>query len=97
MPFLDPSESGCRTVVGRRALERVPGHRRLLLAGERGGLSELLTPPEEAGILLGITRQAVLEAAGGCLTRPDGSAFLYGKTAEGYRNGPFIAWGRGPS
>ena len=36
---------------------------------------------------------AVLEAAGGRVTRPDGSAFTYGKVADGYRNGPFIAWG----
>lgn len=36
---------------------------------------------------------AVLRAAGGCVKRPDGSAFLYGKAAEGYRNGPFVATG----
>jgi 3'(2'), 5'-bisphosphate nucleotidase len=37
--------------------------------------------------------QAVLEAAGGRVTRPDGAAFPYGKAAEGWRNGPFVAWG----
>ena len=37
--------------------------------------------------------QAVLEAAGGRVTRPDGGAFTYGKATDGYRNGPFIAWG----
>lgn len=36
---------------------------------------------------------SVLNAAGGTVTRPDGSAFQYAKTADGYRNGPFIAWG----
>ncbi len=35
---------------------------------------------------------AVLAAAGGYVTHPDGSEFTFGK-AE-YRNGPFIAWGR---
>ncbi|MGG5808385.1 3'(2'),5'-bisphosphate nucleotidase CysQ [Falsiroseomonas sp. CW058] len=40
--------------------------------------------------------QAVLEAAGGRVTRPDGAPFLYGKAAQGYRNGPFVAWGREP-
>lgn len=41
--------------------------------------------------------QAVLQAAGGCVARPDGSPFVYGKAADGYRNGPFIAWGREPA
>jgi 3'(2'), 5'-bisphosphate nucleotidase len=40
---------------------------------------------------------AVLQAAGGRVTRPDGSPFAYGKSADGYRNGPFIAWGREPT
>lgn len=37
---------------------------------------------------------AVLEAAGGRVTQPDGSAFLYAKTETDYLNGPFVAWGR---
>jgi 3'(2'), 5'-bisphosphate nucleotidase len=38
--------------------------------------------------------QAVLEAAGGRVTLPDGATPLgYGKAASGYRNGAFIAWG----
>ena len=41
--------------------------------------------------------QAVLQAAGGSVTRPDGSPFVYGKSAEGYLNGPFVAWGRAPA
>ena len=40
---------------------------------------------------------AVLAAAGGQVTRPDGSPFVYGKVEDGYRNGPFIAWGRLPA
>jgi 3'(2'), 5'-bisphosphate nucleotidase len=39
---------------------------------------------------------AVLDGAGGSVIRPDGSPFVYGKGAEGFRNGPFIAWGREP-
>lgn len=35
---------------------------------------------------------AVLNGAGGAVTQPDHSPFLYGKAAEGYRNGHFIAW-----
>ena len=36
---------------------------------------------------------AVLLAAGGSVTTPDGSPFRYGKSGEGYRNGHFVAWG----
>lgn len=39
---------------------------------------------------------AVLNAAGGRVMKPDGSAFLYGNGAAGFRNGPFVAWGREP-
>lgn len=38
--------------------------------------------------------QAVLEAAGGRVTGPDGEAFLYGKAECDYLNGPFVAWAR---
>jgi 3'(2'), 5'-bisphosphate nucleotidase len=34
---------------------------------------------------------AVLAAAGGSVTQPDGSPFLYGKAGEGFRNGWFVA------
>jgi 3'(2'), 5'-bisphosphate nucleotidase len=37
--------------------------------------------------------QAVLEAAGGRLTTPEGEPFLYGKATEGFRNGHFVARG----
>jgi len=36
---------------------------------------------------------AVLEAAGGRLTAPDGQPFVYGKAHEGFRNGWFVARG----
>jgi 3'(2'), 5'-bisphosphate nucleotidase len=36
---------------------------------------------------------AVLAAAGGRLTTPDGEPFVYGKAADGFRNGPFVARG----
>ena len=39
---------------------------------------------------------AVLNGAGGRVIRPDGTPFVYGKGGEGFRNGPFIAWGGQP-
>lgn len=36
---------------------------------------------------------AVLEAAGGRLTQPDGQPFTYGKAQDGFRNGWFVARG----
>jgi 3'(2'), 5'-bisphosphate nucleotidase len=36
---------------------------------------------------------AVLAAAGGSLTQLDGQPFLYGKVAEGFKNGWFVARG----
>jgi len=36
---------------------------------------------------------AVLAAAGGALTTPDGAPFVYGKVAEGFKNGWFVARG----
>ncbi|MBK5307976.1 MAG: 3'(2'),5'-bisphosphate nucleotidase CysQ [Frankiaceae bacterium] len=39
---------------------------------------------------------AVLRAAGGTVTNPDGTTFRYGKSAEGFRNGAFVAWGGAP-
>jgi 3'(2'), 5'-bisphosphate nucleotidase len=39
---------------------------------------------------------AVLRAAGGTVTDPDGSLFAYGKAGEGFRNGSFVAWGGAP-
>jgi len=36
---------------------------------------------------------AVLRAAGGVVLTPEGAPFRYGKRAQNYRNGPFIAYG----
>lgn len=36
---------------------------------------------------------AVLSAAGGSVTTPQGGAFHYGKAEAGFRNGHFVAWG----
>lgn len=35
---------------------------------------------------------AVLRASGGATLAPNGGPLLYGKSAQGYRNGPFVAW-----
>jgi 3'(2'), 5'-bisphosphate nucleotidase len=35
----------------------------------------------------------VLEAAGGSMTTPDGQPFGYGKAADGFKNGWFVARG----
>jgi len=37
--------------------------------------------------------EAILRAAGGIVLTPENEPFLYGKSAQGYRNGAFIAWG----
>ncbi|WP_440958835.1 3'(2'),5'-bisphosphate nucleotidase CysQ [Oceanicaulis sp. LC35] len=39
---------------------------------------------------------AVLKAAGGAVTEPDGAPFRYGKTEAGYKNGAFVAWAQPP-
>jgi len=38
--------------------------------------------------------QAILLAAGGCVTNLDGSPLRYGKTGTQFRNGSFVAWGQ---
>jgi 3'(2'), 5'-bisphosphate nucleotidase len=40
--------------------------------------------------------QAILAAAGGCVTTLDGQPLTYGKKEAGYANPYFIAWGREP-
>ena len=40
---------------------------------------------------------AVLSAAGGWVTNPDGSQFRYAKIETGYLNGSFVAWGYPPT
>jgi 3'(2'), 5'-bisphosphate nucleotidase len=37
---------------------------------------------------------AVLNAAGGRVSTPEGDDFVYGKKGAGYRNGAFVAWGQ---
>src|SRR5262245_60406508 len=41
--------------------------------------------------------QAVLEAAGGCVLRVDGSPLSYGTMTAAFRNSAFVAWGRAPA
>lgn len=36
---------------------------------------------------------AILRAAGGAVLEPSGAPLAYGKSAQQYRNGPFVAWG----
>ncbi len=38
--------------------------------------------------------QAVLQGAGGSVTTQDGNPLAYGKSAAGYKNPPFTAWGK---
>lgn len=40
--------------------------------------------------------QAILTAAGGCVTTLDGAPLRYGKREGGYANPHFVAWGREP-
>ncbi len=49
-----------------------------------------LAPTMEWDIAAG---HAVLIAAGGSVTRPDGQPLVYGKAATGFRNEHFVAWG----
>ena len=49
-----------------------------------------LAPTMEWDIAAG---HAVLAAAGGAVTAPDGSPLRYGKVADDFRNGDFVAWG----
>lgn len=49
-----------------------------------------LAPTMEWDIAAG---HAVLKAAGGSVTEPDGAPMRYGKAAQGFRNASFVAWG----
>jgi 3'(2'), 5'-bisphosphate nucleotidase len=49
-----------------------------------------LGPTSEWDIAAG---HAILVAAGGCMTRPDGKPLKYGEDATGFRVPSFIAWG----
>lgn len=61
----------------------------LIAAGE-GDLYARLGPTYEWDTAAG---QAILEAAGGSVTRLDGARLTYGKSQEGYLNPAFVAWG----
>jgi 3'(2'), 5'-bisphosphate nucleotidase len=39
---------------------------------------------------------AILNSAGGSVTMLDGAPFLYGRSADRFRNPDYVAWGRGP-
>ncbi|HMN36648.1 MAG TPA: 3'(2'),5'-bisphosphate nucleotidase CysQ [Hyphomicrobium sp.] len=64
----------------------------LIAAGE-GDLYARFGPTYEWDTAAG---QAILEAAGGCVTTIDGGAMIYGKSAESYLNTSFVAWGGPP-
>lgn len=49
-----------------------------------------LAPTMEWDIAAG---HAILVAAGGAVTTPEGQAIRYGKAESGFRNGHFVAWG----
>jgi 3'(2'), 5'-bisphosphate nucleotidase len=40
--------------------------------------------------------QAILQSAGGSVTRLDGEPMLYGNSAARFCNPDYVAWGRGP-
>jgi len=52
-----------------------------------------LAPTMEWDVAAG---HAVLAAAGGCVLARDGTPLRYGKTAQGFRDDGFVAWGRAP-
>ncbi len=61
-----------------------------LLAKGEADLYPRFGPTMEWDIAAG---HAILVAAGGCVTDENGQPLRYGKTEQGFRNGPFIAWG----
>lgn len=64
-----------------------------LRALQEAGCERIFTEAASGGRWDGSAGHAVLLAAGGTVTLPDGSPFRYGK--PGFRNGPFIARGAG--
>jgi 3'(2'),5'-bisphosphate nucleotidase len=61
-----------------------------LIAEGLGDLYPRFGPTMEWDVAAG---EAVLRAAGGQVLSPEGEPLIYGKKPEGYRNGPFVAWG----
>lgn len=64
-----------------------------LIAAGQGDVYARLGPTYEWDTAAG---QAILEAAGGCVTLLDGSRLKYGKVEQDYLNPGFVAWGREP-
>ena len=62
-----------------------------LLAEGKADLYPRFGPTREWDTAAG---HAVLDAAGGRVTDPEGENFLYGKAETDYLNGPFVAWSR---
>jgi 3'(2'), 5'-bisphosphate nucleotidase len=61
-----------------------------LLAAAEADVYPRFGPTMEWDVAAG---HAILAAAGGVVTQPDGAPFTYGKISDGFRNGAFIAWG----
>ena len=61
-----------------------------LLASGDADVYPRFSPTMEWDVAAG---HAILVAAGGTVTKPDGKAFCYGKVDEGFLNGPFVGWG----
>ena len=61
-----------------------------LIARGEADIYPRLAPTMEWDIAAG---HAVLAAAGGAVTTPEGKPFRYGKSDTGFRNGDFVAWG----
>lgn len=64
-----------------------------LIAAGLGDVYARLGPTYEWDTAAG---QAILEAAGGCVTLLDGRPLTYGKAAGAYLNPGFVAWGKTP-
>lgn len=64
-----------------------------LIASGEADLYARLGPTKEWDTAAG---QAILEAAGGCVTRLSGAPLTYGKVDVEYFNPHFVAWGKSP-
>jgi 3'(2'), 5'-bisphosphate nucleotidase len=64
-----------------------------LLAEGEADLYPRFGPTMEWDIAAG---DALLTAAGGAVLDPAGAPLRYAKAGQGYRTGPFVAWGRAP-
>jgi len=78
----DPRIASCRTVGSSLKF--------CLVARGDADIYPRLAPTMEWDIAAG---HAVLAAAGGAVTTPEGERIRYGKAEAGFRNGYFVAWG----